>query len=171
MALRRFIILTVFLMMLAAAPIWGNTGTIPDLPRISDPVRIDGILDDDAWRQALQIQVDSETKPGENIPAKVKTVTYLMRDGDSVFAAFDARGSEPSAVRAFLRDRDSACNDDEVGAHSHVIGRQLLYSHRLIPQTVFFLGYCDRHVDDDDLDSLAVADRTFFMKIGYAWTP
>jgi hypothetical protein len=26
-------------------------------------------------------------------------------------------------------------------------------------------------VDDDALDSLTVTDRTFFLKIGYAWTP
>ena len=26
-------------------------------------------------------------------------------------------------------------------------------------------------VDDDDLDSLTVTDRTVFMKIGYAWMP
>jgi hypothetical protein len=60
---------------------------------------------------------------------------------------------------------------DEVDSRSRDIGRQLLYSYKLNPQTVFFLGYSDRHVDDDDLDSMTVTDRTFFMKIGYAWTP
>jgi hypothetical protein len=29
--------------------------------------------------------------------------------------AFDARDPDPSAIRAFLRDRDSAYNDDFVG--------------------------------------------------------
>ncbi len=109
------IVLTVFLMLLAAAPVWASTANIPDLPRIDGPVNIDGILDDDAWRQALQIKVDTETNPGENIPAKVKTVAYLMEDGNSLFVAFDARDPDPSAIRAFLRDRDSAYNDDFVG--------------------------------------------------------
>jgi len=115
MALRRFVVFTVIVLMLAAAPVWANTGTIPDLPRINEPVKIDGNLDDDAWRQALQIQVNTETNPGENIPAKVKTVAYLMEDGNSLFVAFDARDPDPGAIRAFLRDRDSAYNDDFVG--------------------------------------------------------
>ena len=112
---RRFIVFTVFLLMLAAAPVWANTADIPDLPRIDGSVKIDGILDDDAWRQALQIQVNTETNPGENIPAKVKTVAYLMENGTSLYVAFDARDPDPSAIRAFLRDRDSAYNDDFVG--------------------------------------------------------
>ncbi len=112
---RRFIVFTVFLLMLAAAPVWPNSANIPDLPRVNGPVSIDGILDDDEWRQALQIKVDTETNPGENIPAKVKTVAYLMEDGKSLFIAFDARDPDPSAIRAFLRDRDSAYNDDFVG--------------------------------------------------------
>jgi hypothetical protein len=115
MALRRFIVFTVFLLMLAAAPVWANIGTIRDLPRIDGTVTIDGSLDDDAWLQALQIEVNTETNPGENIPAKVKTVAYLMEDGNSLYVAFDARDPDPSAIRAFLRDRDSAYNDDFVG--------------------------------------------------------
>jgi hypothetical protein len=46
MTLRRFIVFTVFLLMLAAAPVWANTTAIPDLPRIDDSVTIDGSLDD-----------------------------------------------------------------------------------------------------------------------------
>ena len=115
MVSRRLIVFAVFLLMLAAAPVWANTANIPDLPRINSLVRIDGVLDDDAWRQALQIQVNTETYPGENIPAKVRTVAYLMEDGNSLFVAFDARDPDPSAIRAFLRDRDSAYNDDFVG--------------------------------------------------------
>ena len=41
----------------------------------------------------------------------------------------------------------------------------------LLSQTVFFLGYSDRHIEDDDLDDLTITDRTYFLKIGYAWMP
>lgn len=47
MASRRFIAFTVFLLMLAAAPVWANTAAIPDLPCIDGTVRIGGSLDDD----------------------------------------------------------------------------------------------------------------------------
>ena len=61
--------------------------------------------------------------------------------------------------------------DDAVDANTRDMGRQLLFSYKINPQTVFFLGYSDNHYDDDDLNTLEQTDRTLFMKIGYAWTP
>lgn len=115
MALRRLIVFSVMLLMLAAAPVWAGVAGISDLPRVEEPVKIDGNLDDGAWRRALKVDLDTETNPGENIPARVKTVAYLMEDGQNLYIAFDARDPNPSEIRAFLRDRDSAYNDDFVG--------------------------------------------------------
>ncbi len=47
---------------------------------------------------------------------------------------------------------------------------QLLFSYKLNPQTVFFLGYSDNSVGDARVD-LTRSDRTFFLKLGYAWLP
>jgi hypothetical protein len=47
---------------------------------------------------------------------------------------------------------------------------QLLFSYKLNPQTVFFLGYSDISLANQRLD-LTRANRTFFLKIGYAWLP
>ncbi len=58
---------------------------------------------------------------------------------------------------------------DDYDAKSKDVGRQLLYSYKINPQTVFFLGYSDQYVDEDDLDGLTASDRSLFMKIGYAW--
>jgi hypothetical protein len=80
-----------------------------------EPIKIDGILDDAAWRQATHISLDIETDPGENIPAPVETLVYVVENGESLYVAFDARDPDPSAIRAFLRDRDSAWHDDIVG--------------------------------------------------------
>jgi len=68
-------------------------------------------------------------------------------------------------------ERNQALYIDDVDASSKNIGRQLLYSYKVNPQTVFFLGYSDSHLDDDDLDTLTSTDRIFFLKLGYAWTP
>ena len=111
----RCIVVVLLVATLAAVPVArGNTSAM-DLPRVDAPITIDGKLDDDAWRHALKIDIDTETRPGENIPAKVQTVAYLLEDGESLFVAFDARDPDPSQIRAFLRDRDSAYNDDFVG--------------------------------------------------------
>lgn len=100
------------LVSLLAAPASAN---ISDLPHTDGDISIDGVLDEEAWRDATQIAIDIETRPGENIPAKVKTVVYLVEDGENLFVAFDAKDPDPSAIRAYLRDRDSAWNDDFVG--------------------------------------------------------
>ena len=60
---------------------------------------------------------------------------------------------------------------EEVDRETKDVGRQLLYSYKINPQTVFFLGYSDALVRDDSLNRLTETDRTWFMKIGYAWTP
>ena len=82
-------------------------------------------------------------------------------------------------IRSFIRlttqmqdvERNPDEYIDEVDAHTQDVGRQLLFSYKVNPQTVFFLGYSDALIDDDDLSSLTTTDRTWFMKIGYAWTP
>jgi len=89
--------------------------TISDIPRTNQEISIDGVLDDLAWTNATQINIDIETNPGENRPARVKTIAYLIEDGESLFVAFDASDPDPAAIRAYLRDRDSAWNDDFVG--------------------------------------------------------
>ena len=88
---------------------------VANLPRTQDGINIDGLLDDLAWQDAVQIDLDKETRPGENIPARVATVAYLVEDGEYLYVAFDASDPDPTAIRAYLRDRDSAWNDDFVG--------------------------------------------------------
>ncbi|MEW6368386.1 MAG: DUF5916 domain-containing protein [Acidobacteriota bacterium] len=46
---------------------------------------------------------------------------------------------------------------------------QFLFSYKLNPHTVFFLGYSDNYDPDVDYE-LVRCDRTVFTKIGYAWT-
>jgi hypothetical protein len=45
---------------------------------------------------------------------------------------------------------------------------QLLFSYKINPQTVLFLGYTDTRLGFEGAD-LDPTDRTFFFKIGYAW--
>ncbi len=105
---------TVSLVLFLALPAMSDA-SIKELPSTEQTIRIDGVLDEDAWQDAIQIDLDVETKPGENIPARVKTIAYLVEDGDNLYVAFDARDPDPSSIRAYLRDRDAAYDDDFVG--------------------------------------------------------
>ena len=79
-----------------------------------------------------------------------------------------------SFARVILQHRDLERDTDlysaEVDALSRRLFSQLLYSYRLNPQTVFYLGYSDTELESDRFDALPV-DRTLFVKLGYAWLP
>ena len=103
------------------------------------------------------------------------------QDGEMIFDAkvHDVRLTWQFNLRSFIRltaqiqdiERNPAAYINPVDARTKDMGRQLLYSYKLNPQTVFFLGYSDALVDDDTLNGLTTSDRTWFMKVGYAWTP
>jgi hypothetical protein len=47
---------------------------------------------------------------------------------------------------------------------------QRLFSYKINPQTVLFIGYGDNYLGNRDY-SLSQSDRAFFVKLGYAWVP
>ena len=49
------------------------------------------------------------------------------------------------------------------------LASQLIYSYKINPQTLFFLGYSDNRFQDNDLKAFRQEERTFFSKISYAW--
>ncbi len=76
---------------------------------------LDGKLDESLWQQATKFELPYETSPGENTPAAVKTTVYLAENGTHLLVAFVAEDPDPTKIRAYLRDRDSAFDDDFVG--------------------------------------------------------
>ena len=75
-------------------------GAAAQLPSTTASIKIDGVLDEEAWRTATQIRIDTETNPAENVPARVETTAYLIEDGEKLYIAFDARaGSRGDARR------------------------------------------------------------------------
>ncbi len=75
-------------------------------------------------------------------------------------------------VRAILQYTDITRNpdlyDDEVDALSRDLFVQLLFSYKVNPRTVFFLGYSESGYETQDF-SLTTTDRTLFLKLGYSW--
>ena len=92
----------------------GRVGSLA-IPHSTEAVAIDGVLDDPIWRTALVLPLTIETYPRENQTPEVETTAYLVENGDQLLIAFDARDPDPESIRAYLRDRDSAFNDDFVG--------------------------------------------------------
>ncbi len=86
-----------------------------EIPHVASRPKLDGVLDDDVWSHALKVPLTIETGPRENQPALVETTAYLAEDGSALLIAFDARDPDPKSIRAYLRDSDTAYNDDFVG--------------------------------------------------------
>jgi len=77
-------------------------------------------------------------------------------------------------VRAILQytdiTRDPALYLFSTAPKTRRLFSQYLFSYKLNPQTVFLMGYSDNASATEAID-LTRTDRTFFMKIGYAWVP
>ena len=75
-------------------------------------------------------------------------------------------------LRAILQytdvSRDPARYLEPIDAHSTRLFAQYLFSYKLNPQTVLLIGYSDNYNGATGV-SLTQANRTFFVKMGYAW--
>ncbi|OGF64887.1 MAG: hypothetical protein A2Y62_13265 [Candidatus Fischerbacteria bacterium RBG_13_37_8] len=86
-----------------------------DIPQIDQEIKIDGIMDEPAWQNALKISFNNEISPGDNTPASIETIFYIMYDNHNIYAGFIAQDPEPAKIRAHISDRDKAWLDDIVG--------------------------------------------------------
>lgn len=75
------------------------------VPRVDVPPRIDGVLDDAAWRRAARLEGWVQTQPGDNVTPVGRTIGYLLHDGEALYIAVHAE-DEPGAVRYVLHARD-----------------------------------------------------------------
>lgn len=58
---------------------------------------------------------------------------------------------------------------EDITTSSKNVSTELLYAYKLNPQTVFYLGYSDKHHTEDDFSDLRQNQRSIFMKFSYAW--
>ncbi|TMO44390.1 hypothetical protein [Pseudoalteromonas ruthenica] len=101
------------------------------------------------------------------------------RSGEDIFSAnlSDLRLTYQFNLRSFLRltmiytdiEREPSSYVKEVDARYRALSTQLLYSYKLNPQSVVFVGYSDSGYQDDDLSRLEKDNRTLFAKFSYAW--
>ena len=82
------------------------------VPKVDAQIKVDAILDEDFWQQAVKIEANIEVRPGENIPAPVRTEALLAYSDKFIFVAFIAYDPDPSQIRAHYCDRDKIWDDD-----------------------------------------------------------
>lgn len=85
------------------------------VPRVEGVIRVDAVLDETLWQQALVLEPRLEVRPGENIPAPVRTEVLIAYGAEALYVAFKAYDPHPEMIRARLSDRDNTFDDDWVG--------------------------------------------------------
>ena len=84
------------------------------MQRTSSEVKIDGVLDEPAWADALSLSLGYQWFPTDNAAAPVETECYLTYDTSNLYLACQAFDPDPSKIRAHLADRDTPFQDDHV---------------------------------------------------------
>ncbi len=84
------------------------------LGKLTAPPKIDGAISEGEWRGAAKATLDIQIEPGDNLAASEKTEVFLAADRETLFIAFRAYDSDPSAIRARVSKRDDINEDDLV---------------------------------------------------------
>jgi len=117
---------------------------------------------------------------GQHFQTELRYTSQKMDvNGGELFDSklLDARLIYQFSVQSFLRlviqYNDSDYNPDlysyAIESNYKNLGTQLLYSYKINPQTVFFLGYSDAAYEDDTYNQLQKTDKTLFLKMSYSW--
>jgi hypothetical protein len=139
-------------------------------------------------RLADQLQLNPQVgiRIGPRIDLQLRhSFRRLSFEGRSVVDAnvSQLRGVYNFTPRTFFRaivqhrstERDPDLYRDDVGRFRRSVLTQFLFSYKLNPQSVLFVGYGDAREGSTDRDflvsPLVQTDRTFFVKASYAWRP
>src|SRR5687768_5792468 len=84
------------------------------IPRLEEPVTIDGRLDEPAWAKATRLSGFSEYRPVDSQRASERTDVLVWYSPEALHFGIIAHDSDPSSVRATQADRDSLDREDTV---------------------------------------------------------
>lgn len=106
-------------------------------------------------------RVDFDVAGGNLFKAKVANlkVTYQI----------DVRSFVRFTLQSLDIKRTPSLYIKSVDKRSKSNNRQILYSYKINPQTLFFAGYSDQGVQNDDLSQFEKTGKSLFMKFSYAW--
>lgn len=111
-----------------ACPLFADTVPVPAIvydgargqldvriPRADEAaVRVDGRLDEAAWRNAAVLTGFTQSIPAEGIPARERTEVLVFYTPRDLFIGIRAHAQDPSRIRSTLAERDQITADDHV---------------------------------------------------------
>jgi len=94
----------------------GTGGSTLVAGRFDGSIKLDGRLDDDAWREAEMVAelVQQSLKPGE--PSAYKTKVRVLVTADSLYFGFECIDPEPSRIATHTMTHDGNLGGDDTVA-------------------------------------------------------
>ncbi len=87
--------------------------TVP-LPRLLDPgIRIDGVMDEEAWQRAALLAGFSQYEPNEGIPSAEPTEVRVFYTPEAIYFGIHAYDSRPDQIPALVGQRDRGIFGDD----------------------------------------------------------
>ena len=147
------------------------------IARFGDDIDFENVRKADIIRIGPQL----ELKLGPRVEWSLShTLERLSLDGERIFLAnlFQTRLVYHFSQRAFVRgiaqfrdvDRNLELYVSPAEESTQTLFTQFLFSYEVNPRTVVFAGYSDNRLGLTQVD-LTTMDRSFFLKLGYAWRP
>jgi len=84
------------------------------VPRIEAAIKVDGVLDEPAWAQAVRLTGFSQLEPADGRPAVERTEVLVWYSPDAIHFGILAYDREPGSIRATNADRDAIDGEDNV---------------------------------------------------------
>jgi hypothetical protein len=105
---------------------------------IQSPIKIDGILDEDVWKNAPTVDkqfLTSYPAVGNIFPQK--TLIWVAYDSENIYFAFHCSDTDPSLIKTTVTKRDNITPDDWVTVHLDTVGnRQFTYDFYVNPDGI-----------------------------------
>ncbi|MGX5174172.1 DUF5916 domain-containing protein [Aliikangiella sp. IMCC44653] len=125
---------------------------------------------------------------GKHMSANISYTNHLLKvNGEKLFRAelSDIKLAYQFSVRSRLsltlqgvnvhrntpmynRNQDTD-PDNDVSARKKRFGTKLIYSYKINPRSLVYVGYSDNAVESDEVQSLTTTDKTVFAKFSYMW--
>ena len=91
--------------------------------RVQQPPAIDGVLDDDAWREGpIKTGPWTSYNPLYGDSIRQQTKVWMAYDTDYIYLAFQCDDPEPAAIKTSITRRDNIWSDDWVGVSLDALG-------------------------------------------------
>ncbi|HUQ86164.1 MAG TPA: DUF5916 domain-containing protein [Vicinamibacterales bacterium] len=115
--MKRILALVVFAVAMSAAAAGAQPAADISIARVPQPPKVDGILDDEAWKieplkMAAGEWVSYQPVRGDKMPEAYRTEVRVAYDDRNVYFAFHCFDNEPEKIRTNVTRRDGAFNDD-----------------------------------------------------------